>query len=135
MATSRDRLVEVAAYDSIDEAQAAVAFLADDAVDARIVDDGTFVHLVVASADANRARVLLGLPVAPAAAPSAPDDGDVRPGGEDGDWPGGEDGDWEAPLSPSSMWRKPPWMRAVVVLVVAGMLIPAVLSLVSVLTR
>ncbi|MEJ5254129.1 MAG: hypothetical protein WHS89_02150 [Acidimicrobiales bacterium] len=128
MATSRDRLVEVAAYDSIDEAQAAVAFLADDAVDARIVDDGTFVHLVVASADANRARVLLGLPVAPAAAaPSAPDDGDVRPGGEDGDW--------EAPLSPSSMWRKPPWMRAVVVLVVAGMLIPAVLSLVSVLTR
>lgn len=128
MTTSRDRLVEVTTYDSIEVAEAAAAFLADDAIDARVIDDGTTAHLVVPPQDANRARVLLGLPpVTPAAGWSAPDEGDVY--ASDEPW------DWDAPLPASSMWRKPPWMRAVVVLVVAGMLIPAVLSLVNVLTR
>lgn len=124
MATSRDRLVEVTSYDSIEEAEAAAAFLADDAITATVVDDGVTAQLVVPAPDLRRARVLLGLPpAAPGAGPPAPSTVD------------GADDPWDAPLPASSLWRRPPWMRAVVVLVVAGMLVPAVLSLVSFLTR
>jgi hypothetical protein len=36
---------------------------------------------------------------------------------------------WDRPLPQSSIWRRPPWVRAVGLLVVAGLVVPAVVGL------
>jgi hypothetical protein len=105
-------LVECARFDAEETAEAAAAYLADDGVDATVVGDAAIGWaLAVERSELARARVLLGLPSDDAAS-LPPDEFDP----------------WDEPLPASSLWRHPTWVRVVGLLVVIGMVVPAVLG-------
>jgi hypothetical protein len=128
-----DAGVEIATFPTLAEADAAVAFLADDAVGARVLGTDGDYRLVVPRADAGRASVLLGLPsVGSSSVDLGAEPATSHQPRIDLDEPVGP---WDEPLPPSSLWRRPPWIRLVAVIVVVGLVVPAMLSLLSLFWR
>jgi hypothetical protein len=123
MAASHERLVQIGGFDRLDRAEAAATFLAGDGIAAAAVDGGPPFRVAVPADDADQAVALLGLsddalstdPVGP---PAADDPASHR-----------DDDPWDAPLPDRSIWHRPPWMKLAVVVIVVGMLLPAVLGL------
>jgi hypothetical protein len=105
---------EVTRFDAESAAEVAAEFLGDDGIEAMVVGDPSIgFAVVVHRQDLSRALVLLGVTSTRPASSPASTAGDP----------------WDQPLPPSSIWRRPPWVRAVGLLVVAGLVVPAVVGL------
>jgi hypothetical protein len=114
--TSPDRLVQLGDFDRRDRAEAAAAFLAGDGIEAAPLGEQPPFRLAVPVDQLDQAMALLGL------APTAVGGG--APSDEDLD-----DDPWDQPLPESSIWHRPPWMKLAVVVIVVGMLLPAIAGL------
>lgn len=123
MGASHERLVQIGSFDRLDRAEAAATFLAGDGIAAAAVDGGPPFRVAVPADDAEQAVALLGLS----------DDelwaDPVGPSGVDDRAADRDDDPWDAPLPDRSIWHRPPWMKLAVVVIVVGMLLPAVLGL------
>jgi hypothetical protein len=115
--TSPDRMVQLGDFDRRDRAEAAAAFLAGDDIEAVMVGEEPPFRLAVPVEQVDQASALLGL--APATTSGTlPDELDL-----------GDDDPWDQPLPESSIWHRPPWMKLAVVVIVVGMLLPAIAGL------
>ncbi len=127
MAASHERLVQIGDFDRLDRAEAAATFLTGDGIAAAAVDGGPPFRVAVPADDADQALALLGLSDdalsndALSTDPTGPAEADATR--SDPDDP------WDAPLPERSIWHRPPWMKLAVLLIVVGMLLPAVLGL------
>jgi hypothetical protein len=120
MAGSHDRLVQIGEFDRLDRAEAAATFLAGDGIAAAAVHGGPPFRVAVPADEADQAVALLGLS----------DDSLVVGPDEVGTLVDTVDDDpWDAPLPDRSIWHRPPWMKLAVVVIVVGMLLPAVVGL------
>jgi hypothetical protein len=127
MAASHERLVQIGGFDRLDRAEAAATFLAGDGIAAAAVDGGPPFRVAVPAGDADRAVTLLGL-----SSDTLSDDAlstDLAGPSTADDTAPDRDDPWDAPLPERSIWQRPPWMKLAVLLIVVGMLLPAVLGL------